>query len=700
VQSATYLLEIGTEELPVSFLQTARVELKDRFAEAFAKQRLAFETIDIMATPRRLVVRVANLATQQQTADELLKGPPATVAFDASGNPTPAALGFAKRVGVDVTQLARETVDGTEYVVYHRKLAGEPVQSVLPQIVPDVVLGLSGSHFMAWDTSEIRFSRPIRWVVSLLDDAVVPVTIGLTQAGRISRGHRFQADAMSVSVQSVRTYATQLWEEGHVAVDIEQRKAKIWAMLEEKAASLGGHVPQNPDLLETVTFLVESPQVIAGQFDEAYLKLPKEVIMTVMEAHQKYFPVVKADGSLHPAFMTISNNTYPQAASTIASGNERVLKARLDDATFFFEEDTKHPLSHYLENLKGITFQKGLGSLYEKSMRMQALAKTLAPVLGLSDSQSQEAQKAASLAKADLATGMVRELTELQGVIGRHYAKLSGETDAVSEAIEAHYLPKFSGDAVAKSPVSLTVSLVDKLDTLVAVFAQKGARIPTGSKDPMGLRRLALGLIQTILENKLTLNLSEALVLAYDNLGALAGVPKSEALEQVERFLLQRFNGYLLDQGYAYDTIDAVLSTDASPWANLQDTLTRLSLLKDFQQNRTQFTPVYEAANRTARILGDAYQVAVTPAVISPALFDSPAEEALYQTLTVTSPAPSALTPQLVAAYVAWTPAVEGFFESVLVNSPDASVKANRYALLSLLNQGFRQLADLTQLVV
>lgn len=700
---ADYLLEVGTEELPGSFCQSAQRELLERIPAALNEARLTYGDVTVWVTPRRISIVIAQLQSTQADWQELIKGPPASAAFDASGNPTQAALGFAKKWNVDPAKLTKRSIDGTDYVVLNQQHTGQTVFDVLPTILPPVILGVSGSHFMSWDTSDVRFSRPIRWLMSLYGKELLPFSIGLAEATQQTWGHRVFAKQAPIAINSVDDYSKQLLEQGLVTVNPDERRTQIWALLQATANELGGTVPPNDELLDLITMLVETPTVVWGRFDDRYLALPKEVIITVMALHQKYFPVVKADGSLMPYFMTVSNNPNKAAVETIRHGNEKVLRARLEDATFFYQEDCKVPLSHYATLLPSMMFQKGLGSMGDRAQRLASLGTTLVALAGLDASIIPHVKRAAELCKADLATQMVRELTELQGVVGRCYATLSGEPAEVASAIEAHYLPRFFGDAVATEPTGMILSLADKLDALIAVFAQKDARLPTGSKDPMGLRRMAMGLLTTLIENNSALNIQTALASAYDNLAqpggpALQGQPKPETLALSEQFILQRFKGLLLDQAFAYDAVDSVFSGDHSPLSNVPRVLSLLSFFKEARQS-AEFKAVNEAANRTAKMLGAQYQASATLADVTPAAFDDPTEKALFEVLTA-NPVTADATPQACwKAYQAWAPCIQAFFEAVQVNSPDAAVKANRYALLNVANQGFRQCADFTQWV-
>lgn len=700
-----YLLEVGTEELPASFLHTVVPELTARVSTMLEGLQLPYGSIEVQLTPRRIALWIKALEAQQPDTDEWVKGPPASHAFDDSGQPTKAAQGFAQKMGVSVDQLQRQTVGDVEYVAVHQHRKGQSVFECLPNHLPEVVLSLPGSHFMAWDESEIRFSRPIRWCLSLYGDQPIPLTFGLTPSANQTIGHRFFAAKTPIAVNTVEEYVPKLRQEGNVWVNIDERKQQIWKDVKQKAAELGGSVEENPDLLDMVAMLVETPTIVEGRFNESFLVLPKEVITTVMTSHQKYFPVIASHGGLLPYFLTVSNNPSPEAKSYIQLGNEKVLKARLDDAAFFFHEDTKQPLEGYVEALKGMAFQKGLGSMYDRTLRLQNLVAALAPLLKVSTEDLHQAQRAAWLCKADLATLMVRELTELQGVVGAHYARHAGEAEPIAKAIEAHYWPRFQGDAIAQDPVSVLLSLADKLDTLFAVFSQKDARLPTGSKDPMGLRRMANGLLLTVIHNPWSLDLTQAFSLAFNNLGALAKDSESVVIERVSQFMLQRFKGSLLEQSYSYDAIDAVFGADPSLWSDLHDVMKRLDQLKAFQQNEAVFKPVYESANRTSKILGDGYDPTATLDQVDEGLLKEPAEQHLFQTL---KPIFEAMATEPREAWVEhWrdqfqtlSPAIVQFFEAVLVNADDAAVKTNRYRLLSAVNRLYRSVADFTKLVV
>lgn len=740
-----YLLEIGTEELPRDFLLSAPTELADKVKALLADEAVQGGVVSVYATPRRLALSVKGLPEIQAERIFKTKGPPVRVGLASDGQPSPAGLGFARKLNVEFSELEREEIDGETYLVLNQRLAGRSVQDMLAARLPELVLSLSGSHFMAWGSGTIRFARPIRWLLSLWNDTHLPVSIGTVHSGMESWGHRVLSNG-PVRVPSADHYLDCLEDEGAVIVDPERRRAAIRAMLSAEAERLGGVVPENESLLDTVTMLVEKPSVVTGRFEERFLDIPEEVTTTVMIAHQKYFPVRAKPGKtsgenarngtgdgdrLLPYFLTVSNGK-PESADIIRHGNQKVLTARLEDARFFFEDDRKVPLEDRLETLKGMTFQKGLGSLAEKVARLEELSLQVSEALGYALELRELVRRAARLAKADLATGMVFELTELQGVMGRRYAALAGEPQPVSDAIFEHYLPRFTGDAVARHPVGIAVSLADKIDTLVAVFSQKNAKLPSGSKDPLGLRRLASGLIQTVLENNLALDVDALMRSAYrtlrenfpDKQTDESGVEKSPekskkskkteggfrdedaTLDDVRTFVLQRFRGILLEQDNRYDIIDAALDAaadaESTPLRDLTGIVARVRLLKTLTADPNRLKRIYEPANRIYRILGPHYIPTVRLSDISEELFRHDSETALFKQVALLSAEESGLQNEnaLLERLLVLDEPVDRFFGEVMVNDSDAMVRKNRYNLLSVLNRFYLQLACFSRLVV
>lgn len=699
-----YLLEIGTEELPGGFLTGAPAELADKAKSALDDAGIAYSDMKVYATPRRLALVIDGLPDRQPDRNETLKGPPTRIALDDAGKPTKAAEGFAKKNNATAADLEKEELDGEEYVVLKRDIKGQPVKHLLPDLLPDLVLNLSGSHFMRWGNHETRFSRPIRWLLSLWNDGHLPVRIGDLDSGTVTFGHRILADN-PVSLKSAGSYLETLEKDGFVIADQHRRREAIWDEVQKTAGELKGRVSDNPGLLDTVTMLVEYPSVVVGGFEERFLEIPDDVTKTVMMAHQKYFPVETADGkSLQPRFITISNGRRDKA-DIIRHGNEKVIRARLEDARFFFEEDQKAPLESYVDKLAGVTFQKDLGTMLQKAGRIRDLAGHIAAALGYPEKEVSQARRAAYLAKADLVTGMVFEFTELQGIMGSRYAALNGEEATVAGAIFEHYLPRFTGDRVPESHVGIAAGLADKLDTLVAVFSQKKAKLPTGSRDPLALRRMASGVLQTVLENNLNLNVAELLEWSFSKLDSVTDPEKTHDMETtlslLTDFILQRLKVSLLEQNIRHDIIDAVLAA-SNPLADLPDAMSRIEHLKALVQDEDRLKKIYEPANRTARILGDNYYAGVTPAEVAPAHFEHESEKALLEAVKTLDgrDAWHEDYPELIKQLEALSARVDAFFDHVMVNADNDAVRQNRYNLLSLLNRQYLRIAAFARLAV
>ncbi len=717
-QGNQYLLEIGTEELPLEFLLSAPTELTDKVKAALDEQGLSYGEVNLYATPRRLALLIKDLPELQEERAFKTKGPPIRVALDASGNPSQAGLGFARKLGVDFSQLAQETIEGETYMVLNQTAAGRPTKELLAELLPTIILSLSGSHFMAWGSNTIRFSRPIRWLASLWNSEHLPLSIGPVQSDVVSHGHRVLADG-PIRIESAEQYLSLLEKDGAVMADQARRKDVIWKQLQESAAQAGGMVQENESLLDTVNMLVEHPSIVVGGFEERFLEIPEEVTTTVMTAHQKYFPVREKSGKLMPRFMTVSNGRK-EAAEIIRHGNEKVLTARLEDARFFFTEDQKIPLEDRLEALEGITFQKGLGNMRQKTARLEKLALKIAELYGASFHQATQTtydestylknvQRAARLAKADLVTGMVFEFTELQGVMGQKYALLAGEKLEVANAIKEHY------DQIPESPVGITISLADKLDTIVAVFSQKNAKLPSGSKDPLGLRRMANSIIQTILQKQISFDVLSFVSFTYQYIepdvviDPKKGSPMQDmntTLNLINEFILQRFRVYLLETGYRHDIIDAVLQA-GRPLSHMTDVMVRLQYLSGLLQTSEKFQQIYEPANRVFRIIDKKKNE--TPeweGIFRTQELDSnislePAEQNLLGKIQALEAADTEYDYPKLAEYLSGLYAeVTHFFEKVMVNVPDAAVRENRYNLLSVLNRFYLQLACFPKLVV
>ena len=533
-----YLFEVGVEELPYKFIPMAIDQLEQGFKKFLEDNNVEFSNIKVMATPRRLAVIVDGLAASQPDVEKVVKGPIAKVAFDENGNLSKAGEGFANKNGVSKDDLYVEN----DYVFAKISIKGKNTKDLLQENVPQIFAKLQGPHFMRWGNNDVKFSRPIRWVLSILDGEEVKIRIIDKDSSKVTNGHRFSTQ--NIVINNPDEYVDKL-RSAKVIVDQDERKAKIVELTKIEADKLNAVTKISDDLLEEVTFIVEYPVAVTCDFDTAYLTIPQEVAVTVMETHQRYFALYEKSGKLINKFVTITNYIGNEFEN-IKAGNLRVIKARLDDAVFFFNEDTKKPLESYVENLKGMTFQKGMGSVYDKTQRIIKLSEKIASALGVNKSSI---KRTAELCKADLATNLVFEFTELQGFIGADYARVSGEEQGVQEGIREHYFPLNADSETAKSIEGQVVGIADKIDTICAVFA--AGKKPTGSSDPLGVRRAALGIIKTILEHNLKLDLSKVV----DEAIALLPV-KADVKADVEEFFVQRLIIFL-NSDYSKNVLEA-----------------------------------------------------------------------------------------------------------------------------------------------
>ncbi len=655
-----YLLEIGVEELPYKFIPMAISQLESGFKTFLESSNISFENIKVMATPRRLAVMIDGLAASQPDVEKTVKGPIATVAYDENKNLTPAGLGFAKKNGVEPSDLYVED----NYLYAKISIKGKNTKELLQENVPQIFAKLQGPHFMRWGSNDVKFSRPIRWVLSILDSEEVKVKIIDKESSNLTNGHRFSTQ--NIVINNPDEYVAKL-RDAHVLVDPAERKARILEVTKAEADKLNAITKISDDLLEEVTFITEYPVAVTCNFDEAYLTIPQEVAVTVMETHQRYFALYTKDGKLTNKFVTITNYIGNEFEN-IKAGNLRVIKARLDDAVFFFNEDTKKPLESYREALKGMTFQKGMGSVYDKTERIVKLAEKLNP--------SATVKRTAELCKADLATNLVFEFTELQGFIGADYARVSGEAKDVQEGIKEHYFPLNAESETAKSIEGQIVGIADKIDTICAVFA--AGKKPTGSSDPLGVRRAALGIIKTILEHNLKIDLSKLI----DE--ALSLLPiKADCKTDIEEFFVQRLIIFLAND-YKKEVLEACASKN--PCVDLADYLARVKAVATLNDAK-----LVENANRVLRILKEEVRVNVNSG-----LFALQAEKELYaevQKITFAGNYDNYLQ-----TLIALNPVVTKFFDDVLVMDKDEKIKNNRLALLKELKNKYIILTDFSKL--
>ncbi|MBS4007039.1 MAG: glycine--tRNA ligase subunit beta [Clostridium sp.] len=691
MRKETFLLEIGTEEIPARFIGPALAQLEKNACDALTEARLKWEEICTYGTPRRLVLLVGGLCEKQEDLDELKKGPAKKAAFDAAGSPTNAALGFARSQGVTVDLLTIQAVDGVEYVFASKHQAGKDVFAVLPQLCEELIRSLSFPKPMFWQSKEIRFARPIRWLTALYGSAEIPFSFAGLVAGRKTMGHRFLAPG-PLALANATAYLSVM-EEHFVLVDPVGRSREIMRQVEQAAASVGGRSIVDQELLMEVTNLVEYPKAVVGMFAAEYLEIPQEVLITAMRAHQRYFPVFEEKGNLLPYFIAVSNGTRDEYLDNVRAGNERVLRARLADARFFFAEDRKLPLAEYVAKLDEIVFLEPLGTMRKKTERLLRLCSSLSEEVGLSKKQSETVERAAFLAKADLLTQMVYEFPELQGMMGMHYARLSGESDAAACAVAEHYAPRHAADSPAKTLPGAILAIADKMDTLAACFGL--GLIPSGSQDPYALRRSALGVVSTILAHALTVPLSRICQIALAELSAEITRPVDEVAREMEEFLLQRVRFLFAEKSLRYDVIDAALGAKGS---DLPGLLSRAELLQsklDTPELTRILTPFARAANLTK---------GRSESIVLPQLFVSLAEEELYRAAKQAAATlePAAARGDLAAVFAALAPLslpIDGFFSAVMVMAEDEAVKENRLALLGYVRDLFLVLGDLGKIV-
>ncbi|NLY46202.1 MAG: glycine--tRNA ligase subunit beta [Tissierella sp.] len=555
----SYLLEIGVEELPAKYVKDTLKQLNDKFSSTLENQRLNFDEIKVYSTPRRLTTIITGLDEGQEDLSEDVKGPSKKISFDEDGNPSKALLGFMRGQNVELKDIFTLEKNGEEYVYAKVLKKGQSTEDIISQVVPDIIKSINFPKSMRWGGKNIRFARPIRWIVSLLDDKIVKFDLEGIPVSNTTKGHRFLGQK-SVEIHSVDSYM-DLLKENYVLVNQEERKEIIKYGAERLAKEKGGKLIQDEDLLDEVTNLVEYPTPLIGRIKDEYLNLPKDVVVTPMKEHQRYFPVVDDKNRLLPYFITIRNGN-DEYIDTVAKGNEKVLGARLEDAKFFYEDDISKPLEDYVDRLKDIVFQEKLGTLYDKTIRIQKLSEKIGGYLEIGEETEKNLQRASYLAKADLVTKMVTEFTELQGKLGMEYATISEENEIVSLAIFEQYLPRFSGDKLPTTTAGAILSIADKLDSIVGLFAINIQ--PTGSQDPFGLRRSALGIINIILDKKLNISLSElvdfALYIYADEMGLAFDYNKVKS--EINNFFMGRIKSMFSDMKIRYDIIEAVLSSE------------------------------------------------------------------------------------------------------------------------------------------
>ena len=684
--SKTLLLEIGTEEVPAHVMPGILSQLKENAARTFEELRIEYKNIKTLGTPRRSALLVEGLAEQQADLSKENRGPAVNIAFDADGNPTKAAQGFARGQGVKPEELV--TKDGYVYAMVHEK--GGQTVDLLGETLKGLVDGLNFPNNMHWADLDYKFIRPLRWLVALYGQDVIDFEVANVKSGRTSRGHRFLSEG-DFEIANAEDYV-EACRKASIIVDQNERCEMIRQQIAEVAAANGGQAEVNEDLLEEVLYLVEYPTALCGKFDEKYLALPAEAVITPMRDHQRYFPVLK-DGQLLPLFITIRNGGK-EHLETVQHGNERVLRARLEDAQFFFDEDRKKTLEQHGEKLKTVVFQDGLGTIYDKALRLEVMAGYIADAIGANEQDKKDAVRAAKLAKADLVTGMVTEFTELQGVMGREYALLDGETKAVAQAIDEHYMPRFAGDSQPASVAGRIVSLADKIDTIVGTFSR--GLIPTGSQDPFALRRQALGIVNMLKEAQYHISLSQLVAKAMELLKIADAGQQAKLQNDVADFMKLRLKNVLADAGIRYDVVDAVFVTvDDIYGVFLRAQAVNEAVKQDMEKTIQAFV-------RTGNIARKAEDV---QAAVEAGLLAEQVEKDLCKAYEAASAkAEKEIAAQDYAGAIdtlsQLAAPIDTFFDGVMVMDKDEKIKNNRLGLLKLVDNLVCQVADFSKIVL
>ncbi len=684
-----YLLyEIGVEEMPSRFVESTLGQLKDNLTKALTEKRVGFSEIETYATPRRLVLVVKGLADRQADLEEEVKGPSKKIALAEDGSFTKAALGFMKGKGLGENDVYFKELDGTEYIYATIKEAGEDTEKILCDVLGEIVKAVVFPKSMRWGGKNMRFVRPIRWLLALMNDKVVPVNMEGIIASNKTVGHRFLG-AKSIEVTSIEDYLAKL-EENYVILDQAKRKAIIRDQIDKVAASINGRVDMDEDLLEEVTYIVEYPTAFYGEFDKEYASLPKEVVKTPMKAHQRYFPVVDDKGDLLANFIAVRNgNDYK--IENVKKGNEKVLEARLADALFFFREDRKKALVDYRPQLDTVVFQEKLGTLLDKSERLYKLAGRLADEIG-TDVNKDLLERAAYLCKADLVTSMVFEFDELQGYMGMEYSKLDKEDPIVSKAIYEHYLPRFSGDEIPQSAEGAILSIIDKIDTIAGFFAI-GIQ-PTGSADPFALRRQCLGILTILLEKNIELDIARLAELALDQYSGV-DFDKASVVDQIVAFFNDRTRVMFKDLSIRYDVVDAVLASDEK---NMSDLYARGQAINAWIDNPS-LNDMLVAFNRVSTLAEKAEVLDIEEVnLVEAAEKDLYAKFVLVDKEIVNLMGQKKYTESL-DAFASLKPAIDDFFETVMVMDENLDVRKNRLALLANIYKAMLKICDLSKIV-
>ena len=706
---ASFLLEVGTEELPASFIVDALRQWQERIPKNLDEHQLTTSKVSVYGTPRRLAVLIEGLPIQQSDRSLELKGPAVGSAFvkgDPQGEPTKALLGFVKSKGIEIQDIFIKETDRGAFVFANQQIVGRETIDILQELAPTWITGLEGKRLMRWGNGDLKFPRPIRWLVSLFNSKILPITLENVQSDRISQGHRV-LHKRPVIIDTAKDYVATL-RDAFVVVDGKERQKHIVTQINSIVELFGGKAEIPEDLLEEVTYLVEFPTAVIGEFEREFLDLPQPVIKTEMVSHQRYFPVYSVGNpdQLMPRFITISNGD-PDKSRLISAGNGRVIRARLSDGKFFYDSDRAVHLQTFLPLLEKVTFQADLGSVAEKVERIRAIAKSV--IASISNLELLEADlslidRTAQLAKADLVTQMVKEFPELQGQMGYYYALSSGEPISVATGIREHYQPKGAGDTLPTSLTGKIIAISDRIDTLVGIFGL--GIVPTGSSDPFALRRAATGVVQIAWESDFALDLPkllQAAIAIYSEKNLLAK-PAETVLENLHKWFKQRYETILADQGIEYDLVNAVSGTEDLAYtlqglSNLTRIKERAHFLQKSREDAT-LSAIYQPIVRASRLAvqGDLDSVTVdVKSIINPETLTEPAEQNLYQAIAALPSQPS--DEQLMQGIKAIAPVLAKFFDEVLVMAEDPQVRQNRLNLLGIIRNYSRQLADFSAIL-
>jgi len=687
------VFEIGTEEIPAKFMNRTLEQLKENATRVFLENRIGYDSLETYGTPRRLVLYVKDMAEKQEDLETEVKGPSKKAAYDNDSNPTKALLGFLKGNGLDIKDIYIKELSGAEYIYGKKHLKGMDTKEVLKVLLPSILVSISFPKSMKWGNKSFRFARPVRWLMPIFGDELVEFNKDDIRCSKYTKGHRVLSEG-DIEITNASEYFDKM-RKAYVIVDQNERREIIKKQCEEIAKEKNGKIIHDDDLLEEIVYLVEYPTALLGSFEEDYLKLPKEVIITPMKEHQRYFPVEDEKGNLMSNFITIRNGD-DSYIDIVRQGNEKVLRARLSDAKFFYEEDKKVPLDQCVEKLKSVVFQETLGTIYDKTVNIINNSIYIAQELGLEEKEVEELKRAAYLAKADLVTNMVKEFDELQGIMGREYALVQGESPEVAKAIEEHYMPRNAGDDMPSSLYGAIVGMADRIDTITGCFSI-GIQ-PTGSQDPYALRRQAISIINIILEKKIHLDIKKLVQKAITPF-VEKGIIKEEpfkVIDDVIDFFKQRLKNVLLDRNYEYDVIDSVLNVGLT---DIEDAMLRVKELSQWK-NQVDFLAIASSFNRVSNLASKAETMEIDSILLS-----EQAEKELFDSyMNVKNIFNEAMDKKeyhdALKALMLMKRPIDNFFDNTMVMVEDQSIRRNRLAMLKTIENMMMRFADLSLIVV